>query len=135
MVNFSSLSRFSRGAEDFWADQADVMAAALAKDGWDGLCFAQAGGLTQDRQTPAPDMGRTGRLACGGNHSMRIILAAIILCAFGLAGASAGSSNSKMSGAKAKRESAAHASKSSRSSKSHGRNLGGIHPLVGSGDY
>lgn len=57
---------------------------------------------------------------------MRYLLAALILCTLGAPAASA----------KAKHDSAAHAANGSRAAAHHhNRSLGGIHPLVGSGDY
>ncbi|MCI4679835.1 hypothetical protein K9U39_12050 [Rhodoblastus acidophilus] len=67
---------------------------------------------------------------------MRYILAAIILCALVPLGATAASAKSSHASAKVKREASAHTARKGRPAASrHGRGLGGIHPLVGSGDY
>jgi hypothetical protein len=63
---------------------------------------------------------------------MRVILAAILVCALGAPAAWANAANSA---ARSKHAAHGHVAKAGKSGPRHGRGLGGIHPLVGSGDY
>ena len=70
---------------------------------------------------------------------MRYILAAIFVCAVGMPAASALPTVSPNSLSVSKANPITHVGKRNRShrthSQHHGRSDGGIHPLVGSGDY